>query len=957
MAYKVCTEVSNILKKYNESLLYQSQASSLNMSLYTYNIAMDDDGNVYIPYLRSDYGDVAKYDENCNLIDNKAYTFYASNIRGLALGKDGYFHILEGGSPAKVYRAPAHTIWYTYSGERISLTSGGAYYGLVFDNADKDIFYTYNYNGCKVEKWNWFTATKLGEVALPTALRPKETIAISGSNILMPTKNTAYGDATYYFISKDMSSYIGKTLRIGSEHYSKILGAVGSVKGATDEYFIFTLNRYDDEDEFIDRRLVKLSSTGTILANIVISSTEDCFSKPVLNVADLPTVIMKGVNWEGTYPIAKGDITNVGMSECYRRGFEWYEDGVPETVYDWYEDARNTSPARELWGTGEYTKTITEGISSGKKYWIRATAWNTLGKATSEYEKFPVPKPFNVKADNVAGHCYLYGNIPDVLGYKVVERGFEYLVQQEEPGKESTGKIVKETNENGFGDGEYHLSSWGTFRDLYCAPSGTMWYFRAYCKDDGNNKYPADSWMCCLPTITTQPATEIDYNKVDGNGYIIDKGASDLIVRGFEIKIEYSGTLEGSWKYKIAGFENPLFGFYVNQVPVKNADGLIIDFKWEANLIKTVLESYQIDIGAYMITIGEMVLGWPVMNNCLFEGDEYQYRAFADNEFGRAYGCQYDVYTADKEFVARRIPMHGNGVLTVDEEKSGYSCEAAWLDFKCLERGDSGYPSKSESADYFFTMDDRSYLVDNEPVIGPYTVIKNERIKNLPDGIYATRRGFRYGTTEYANDHDVHEDGQFTNGPFSAMLSDLEPETTYYIVAYIVVEGTVYEGEMEIITTEAERENDEFPTPYFGPKGQDYRKVEIKVKAEALASQGIIDYVGEKKSLPVNNHLIQTNTKAKTIANNYLMSFQLPHMKMVASYPNPLPIERRDEVQYSKSTVKFKDDGLGVIKFKDDGLGVYKYFRRLVMTVRKINSNLLLSENSLDFEASLELEE
>ena len=189
------------------------------------------------------------------------------------------------------------------------------------------------------------------------------------------------------------------------------------------------------------------------------------------------------------------------------------------------------------------------------------------------------------------------------------------------------------------------------------------------------------------------------------------------------------------------------------------------------------------------------------------------------------------------------------------------------------------------------------------------------------------------------------------------MIPDLEPETTYYIVSYIIVEGTVYEGEMEIITTEPEKEDDEFPTPYFGPKGQDYRKVEIKIKAEAIASQGIIDYVGEKKSLPVNNHLIQTNRKAKTIAENYLTSFQLPRMKMVASYPNPLPIERRDEVQYSKSTVKFKDDGLGVIKFKDDGLGVYKYFRRLVMTVRKINSNLLLSENSLDFEASLELEE
>lgn len=615
------------------------------------------------------------------------------------------------------------------------------------------------------------------------------------------------------------------------------------------------------------------------------------------------------------------------------------------------------SPAGEWYSTdffhvGSYkNKVIVEGTPySG---YSRALAcydengtqlWKTdLVRGINAVSGYPYPGEatlINTKAINIAGHCYLYGEITEISGTTIVERGFEYLVQEEMPSAEDTGEEVKETSESGFDIGEYHLSSWGTFNDLYRAPFGTMWFFRAYCKDDEDNKFVADSWMPCMPTATTQAADNINYNKADGHGYAIDKGASDLTVRGFEVKFEFYGELPESWKYEIAGFVNPEMGAYVSIVPVKDENGFIIDFKWEATLIKTVSETYEIDLGAFMITIGEMEFGWPVMDNCLFEGDTYQYRAFATNPFGTAYGCDFEVYTPDGELVATRTPYVGNSVLTVEEQEAGY------------------YTLPKYTRE--FTTPVRYYLSDETPTVGPYTIIKNEVIQNLPDGIYATRRGFKYGNTISANDHDIHEDGQFTNGPFSAMLPDFEPDTTYYVVSYIVVQGIVYKGEMEIITTEPEpvdEDGAEFPTPYFGPKGQDYREVVTRVEAEAIASQGIIDYVGEKKSLSVNNHLIQSNSNAVTIVNNYLASFQLPKMKMMASYPNPLPIERRDEIQYSSSILKFKENGMGVVKFKDDRKGVYKYFKRLVMTVRKMDSNLTLTKDSINFEASLELEE
>ena len=302
----------------------------------------------------------------------------------------------------------------------------------------------------------------------------------------------------------------------------------------------------------------------------------------------------------------------------------------------------------------------------------------TVAIVSSVLGYFPVEIE-NVKATKIAGHLYLYGNIDYMCGKTIVERGFEYLVQEAEPDEEDTGTEVKETDEGGFNIGEYHLSSWDTFEDLYRAEEGTIWWFRAYCLDDAENKFTAEKWMKNMPTVTTQAVSNIYYNKADGNGEITDKGASDLTQRGFEVSIEYSGSYPDSWKFEIAGFEGEL-----ECVPVKNAEGFIVDFKWEGVLTKIIHEEYGLEVEPYSLTMGEMIFGWPVADNCLIEGKSYKCMAFAKNIFGTSYGSEV-----------------------------GFETPA------------------------------RDYLSDEEPDTGPYTVIKNERIQNLPSGIYATRRGFR----------------------------------------------------------------------------------------------------------------------------------------------------------------------------------------------------------------------
>jgi len=589
---------------------------------------------------------------------------------------------------------------------------------------------------------------------------------------------------------------------------------------------------------------------------------------------------------------------------------------------------------------------------------------------------YQIPEVLNVKATNssVFARTILYGEIAGLEESTIVERGFEYKIQEDEPAAEDTGVEVKETKETGFTVGEYSLKNKELYDQQYIADN-IVWWFRAYCKLDSEEKFIADSWMKNLPTVETgwditnvvisqgeygeegyvegsvsvlgsytslftidskiviagstgndgvytvvssslvgddtvivlaepiEDATvdgkvgvaDIDFNKVDGLGNIVSEGASDLTLRGFEVTHEFSGRLPDSWRFEVGGFEGE-----PEQVVVHDDFGVtVIDIYWAGTLTKTVDQSYELEVGAFSMTIGQMLFGWPIMGDCLIEGKAYKCRAFADNEFGRVHG----------------------------EE----------VDFSTLVR---------------------SYLGENPPTTG-LTVVKNETIENLPAGVTASRRGFRYGTTEAADEFDVHENGSFTDGPYSMMLIDLLPDTTYYIIAYIVVDGATYEGELETITTdpEGEEDEDEYPTPHFSPHGQDYREVETKVFAEVLASQGVIDFSGGKKTLPITNHLIQTNPNAKTIADGYLSRFKLAKTRMTVTFPTPLPFEREDTVDFSYGALLFKEDDEGVVHFKEDGEGSAVLMDQISMIIKKINSvGLTKTLESIEYVAELDLE-
>ena len=115
----------------------------------------------------------------------------------------------------------------------------------------------------------------------------------------------------------------------------------------------------------------------------------------------------------------------------------------------------------------------------------------------------------NIKAipDSTQTAIRLYGEI--IKGTNIIEKGFEYIIQDEEPTAEAEGiEVIKEKPEHiEFWEiGEYWAYEYEgndvAFDDrLYRLEENTIWWFRAYFKDNAENKVAAETWMKNVPTV------------------------------------------------------------------------------------------------------------------------------------------------------------------------------------------------------------------------------------------------------------------------------------------------------------------------------------------------------------------------------------------------------------------------------------------------------------------------
>jgi hypothetical protein len=455
------------------------------------------------------------------------------------------------------------------------------------------------------------------------------------------------------------------------------------------------------------------------------------------------------------------------------------------------------------------------------------------------------------------------------------------------------GDVSIVKQEGDFGNGEFSLTAGGLL-------SGVKYYFKAYAKNsvgetEGSNLSFTTTGV--PPTVSTGGVTDIKIDNALGHGVIEETGGEPgvykCIERGFEVKLDFAGGL-GDYAFRHVGGFTGSVGFDMDTG------------NFEGTLVKYVRRTGSFDAGAFELWLARALQ--TVFSDMLFAGETYSYRAYAINE----------------------------------DELKGYG---DWVGFTTLQvlRETPGEPPDGGHTD------------------GETTEIKNITVQNLEGGAKASRIGIRYGTTSGANEFDVHMDGSFDNGTYKFILIDLIPSTKYYQVPYVLIEddGGVHEGPLIESETlgEGVGPGAEFPTPHYGPHGQDYREVVTKIFAEKLSTQPIIDFSGGKKSLKIVNHLIQVQSNASVIAEGYLVRFQFAKGKLMVEYATPMPFEREDTIDFDYGRIPFKADEEGVILFRADGEGQINFMNMVSVIVKKIGLRMGVMEKTVEYVATLELEE
>ncbi len=221
----------------------------------------------------------------------------------------------------------------------------------------------------------------------------------------------------------------------------------------------------------------------------------------------------------------------------------------------------------------------------------------------------------------------------------------------------------------------------------------------------------------------------------------------------------------------------------------------------------------------------------------------------------------------------------------------------------------------------------------------PTKITANGLIELDVVGNIITKRGFKYSETE-EDPWDKSEPGTFGEGVFSLTIdTNLVADTIYFIRAYAEGpwDGAWYGSWVK------------FKTAY--PYGTNKEEI----RSEATASAADIKVVGGKRSLTIENHLIQNQTIADLISAAYLAEYKDQKTKLVVTKPTPPPYEIGDTVMKGAKGAKlsYRPAGTTLINYAAAVNAVHPYdIVARAMLIRKFN----LSSAAVNYVGRITLE-
>lgn len=636
--------------------------------------------------------------------------------------------------------------------------------------------------------------------------------------------------------------------------------------------------------------------------------------------------------------------------------FEW-KKGVSGTVYSEY----NT-----VYGSGlQYSSRITGGLISDSIYYFRFSVEFFLLPEPEwfygEWRLFITQSESKVITDPATNieniNATLNGRI--IVGTAdddFIERGFYWKKDGD-----SETKVIVELN------GDIYS------KVLTELEPGTLCYFKAFGKCESSNIYFGEqlsfTTTSIVPTVSTQIATDIEPLSVTGNGTIevIGGGETFCSERGFEVRYTFSGTLEEYEAWKGHGF--------TGDVIFNSSTGL-----WDGILTKSYVDSGVFSATAFIKVLDDLICD-----------KEYTYRAKSKNTVGWGFGsylafttndlllrksCVCGIFTIMLCAYVKPIPLGSvikrrgfrwgiyNSAQEYDIHEDGdFPASAIIGPIDTISfvnsADDSVYDTIVDSAGGFLTAEfEEGKFIDVSATgaINPANEGQFKIISVTADTITVNVRNTL--VSEAVTGVTIVE-------LYALYIVDLDPGTGYYSVAYVAIEDsegnwTVQEGNVALTTT---------ITNIFGFEGydrvefykpgreQNYRKITRKIEAEIIAEQQYIEKAGGRRFLPIKNHLIQTKENAIVVGTNYRDRFQEIKSLMSIEFPTPAPFQREDTLDIGFGRIRFKKDDKGIVNFMLDGEGLMLFRYRMVMMIRKINMDYVISKEDIDYMATMELEE
>ena len=495
--------------------------------------------------------------------------------------------------------------------------------------------------------------------------------------------------------------------------------------------------------------------------------------------ANLPTVTTSQVtNITQTTATGGGNVTASGGATVTERGVCWSTSHNP-TV--------NDSHASGGAGTGSFSVAMT-GLQTGTFYYVRAYAVNALGVTYGNEVSFTTssnaPTVSTAQVSNISQTTALGGgNVISDGGATVTERGICWST--------SHNPTMSDTHaSNGTGTGAFTVQ----MSDL---TANTTYYVRAYAMNSAGTSYGSEvqfttTQNVSAPSVMTTSVTNITQTTATGSGVVTETGGAEVTERGVCWSTSHAPTINGNHASSgsgLGGFSVQMTGLTANTT-----------YYMRAYAVNSAGTSYGNEVQFVTSSDPPTVITSQVSNisqsSALGGGNVTDDGGATVAQRGICWSTSHDPTLSDSH------GSGGTGTGSFTVEMTGLDASTTYY-VRAYAINAAGTTYGNEVS-FTTTQDISAPTVTTLPVtnIAQTTATGGGNVTHDGGGTVA-ERGICWSMEHNPTTNDAHDQSGAGIGSYTIDMSDLTPNTTYYVRAYAINgAGTSYGNEESFTTTQ-----------------------------------------------------------------------------------------------------------------------------------------------------------